>query len=46
MVSHHLAKFDGHMYCSSRGIYLVSHMIEQDHVIKGSSDYNDRSPPW
>ena len=38
-VSHHPAKFDGHMHCSIRDIMvLVCHMISQDHNIKGSCD--------
>ena len=44
MLCHHLAKFGGHRYRSSRNIlFLVCHAIKQDHVIKGSGDYNDRS---
>ena len=39
MVCHHLVKFGGHRYCSSRGIMLLlCHVIKQDHVIKGSGD--------
>ena len=38
-----LIKFGGLRYCSSRdNIYLVCHMIKEDHVIKGSDDYNNR----
>ena len=43
-VYHHLAKFGGHRRCSSRNIFLVYHVIKQDHIIKGSGDYNDRGP--
>ena len=39
----HLAKFGGHRYCISKDMFLVCHVIKQDHVIKGSSDYNDMS---
>ena len=43
MVCHHLAKFGGHRYCSSRDItFLVCHVIKQGHVIKGSGDYINR----
>ena len=35
----------GHRYCSSRrDIFLLRHVIKQNHVIKGSGDYNDTSP--
>ena len=42
MVCYHLAKFGGHRYCSSRDMFVVCHVIKQDH--KGSGDYNNRSP--
>ena len=45
MICHHLAKFGSHRYCTSRDeILLFCHVIEQDHMIKGSDDYNGRSP--
>ena len=44
MVYHHLVKFGGLRYCSSTNMFLVCHVIKQDHMIKGSGDYNDRSP--
>ena len=44
MVCHRLAKFGGHSYCSSRNMFLVCHVIKQDHVIKGLGEYNDRNP--
>ena len=44
MVCYHLIKFDGHSYCSNRDVFLVGHTIKQDHVVKGSDDYNDRNP--
>ena len=45
MICLHLAKFGGHRYCSSREkMFLVCHVIKPDQVIKGSGDYNDRSP--
>ena len=45
LVSHHLAKFGSHRHCSSREkVYKVCCGIRQDHVIKGSSDYDDGSP--
>ena len=45
MVYHHLAKFGGHSYASSKDIMsLVYHVIKQDHTIKGSGYYNDSSP--
>ena len=47
MVCHHLGKCGGHKYCTSRDImFLVYHVIKQDHVNKGSAGYNKRSPPW
>ena len=40
-----LAKSGGHMYCSSRDImFSVCYVINQNHMIKGSDDYNYRSP--
>ena len=45
MVCQHLSKFGGHRYCSSRDMmFLVCHVIKQDHVIKGSGGYNNRAP--
>ena len=42
---HQLAKFGGHRDISGRGVmFLVCHVIKQDHVIQGWDDYNDRSP--
>ena len=36
MVCHHLVKFGGYRSCSSRDIiFLICHVIKQDHVIKG-----------
>ena len=44
-VSYHSAKFGGHMHCGSGNIMvLVGHVILQDHVIKGSSDFIGTSP--
>ena len=43
MICYHLVKFGGHKYCSCRDMFLVCHVIEQDRVMKGSSDYNDRN---
>ena len=44
MVCHHLAQFRGHRYCGSRDmIFLVCHVIYQDHVIKGSGEYINRA---
>ena len=39
MVCHHLAKLGSHKYSSNRDMFLVCHMIKQDHIIKGGSDY-------
>ena len=39
MACHHLAKFGGHRYCGSRNVmFLVCHLIYQNHVIKGSDE--------
>ena len=35
MVYHHHAKFGGHRYCGSSDMFLVCHLIEHNHVIKG-----------
>ena len=44
MIYHDLAKFDGPRHRSSRDMFLVRHVIKQDHGIKGSGDYNDKNP--
>ena len=44
MVCHRFAKFGSHSYCSSRNMFLVCHVIKQDHVIKELGKYNDRNP--
>ena len=45
MVYHHSAKFGSHRCCNSRDImFLVCHLISQDHMIKGSSDFIGRGP--
>ena len=44
MIWYHLAKFGGHKYCSSGDKPLVCHVIKQDHIIQGWSDYNNTSP--
>ena len=45
MVCHHFSKSCGKRYCSRRDImFLFSHVIKKDPMIKGSDDYNDRSP--
>ena len=44
MVCPHLAKFGGHRNCSSRDMFLVYYVAKQDHVIIGSSDFNDSNP--
>ena len=43
MVCHHLVKFGGHRCCTSRDMYLFYHVIKEDHVVKGSGDYSNRS---
>ena len=41
----HFIKYGGHSYCSNRDIiFSACHVIKADHVIKESSNYNDRSP--
>ena len=43
-VSYHPANFGGHRQCGSRDIMvLVCHVISQDHLINGSSDFVGRS---
>ena len=43
--NYNFVKFGGHRHCASEDIMiLVCHMILQDHVIKGSCDFIDRSP--
>ena len=43
MVCHHLAKFVCHRFCI-RYIFLVCHVIKQDHVVTESGDYNNKNP--
>ena len=44
-ISHHPTKFGGHRHCGSGVIIiLVSHVILQDCVIKGSCGITARSP--
>ena len=44
-ISYHPANFARHRNCSSGDIMIiVYHVILQDHVIKGSCDFMDRSP--
>ena len=43
-VSYHPANFGGHRQCGSGDIMvLVCHVISQDHLINGSSDFVRRS---
>ena len=44
MVYHNLPKFGDYRYGSSGDIFLVCHVIKQDHVLKVSSDLIGRSP--
>ena len=40
MLNHHPAKFGGYKQCGDGDIMaLVFHMILEDHMIKGSSDF-------
>ena len=42
---HYFATFGGHKYCSSRDIlFLGCHVIKQEHVMKGSCDYDEWTP--
>ena len=49
-VSYHLAMFCGHRHSGSRNIFLVCHMILQNHLIRGSCNFLSgvpygKSPP-
>ena len=45
MASHQLAKFGGHRHYVSGDIMILgSHVISQDHRIKGSCDFMGRGP--
>ena len=49
LINHHLAMFGGHWSSASWDIiYLVCHVISQEHVIEGSCDLlnGTSSPPW
>ena len=43
MVCHHLAKFVCHRFYIG-DIFLVCHVIKQDHVVTESGDYNNKNP--
>ena len=38
--------FGGHRLCGSVDMFLVSHVITQHHVIKGSHDFMGGIPSW
>ena len=38
--------FGGHRLCGSVDMFLVSHVITQYHVIKGSYDFMGGIPSW
>ena len=40
----HPAKFGDHSHFGSADIFLVCHVIPQDHVIKGPCDFMDGNP--
>ena len=43
MVCHHLAKFGGHRYCSSRDMFLVCDVTLQNQMIEAINDFMVRS---
>ena len=44
MVTHHFTNFNGQRCCGSRNkTYLICQVTLQDHLIKGSSDFMERS---
>ena len=44
MLCHHFFNFGPNRYCSSKDIiFSVSNVILQNYMIKGLSDYNDKS---
>ena len=44
IVTHHLAKFNGHRPCGSGDIaYLIYHVTLKDHLIKGFCDFMEGS---
>ena len=40
MVSHHPDKFGGHRDCGRRDMFLICHMISQDHMTQQPRDYS------
>lgn len=46
MVCCNLAKFGGNRCCSRREMFLVCHLIKQNHVIIGSDDCNYEKHSW
>ena len=44
MVSHQLATYGGLKHCGSKYMLLVSRVISDDHVIKGSCEFMGGSP--
>ena len=45
-VSHHPVKFSGCSHYDSGYMFLIHHVISQDHVIKGSGDIVGESPSF
>ena len=43
IVTHHLAKFNGHRSCGSRDMYLICDVALQDRVIEGPCDFMEGS---
>ena len=43
MVCHHLAKFGGHRYCSSRDMFLICDVTLQNQMIEAINDFMVRS---
>ena len=43
MVCHHLAKFGGHRYCSSRYMFLICDVTLQNQMIEAINDFMVRS---
>ena len=40
MVSHYPVKFGGHRHCGRRDMFLICHMISQDHMTQQPRDYS------
>ena len=46
IVCHHPSTFGGQRHCGSGDMFLISHVISKDHVLKGLCDFIGGSSSW